>query len=305
MKTLKNIAITVAAISFVLLIAGGSVLVIGGVDTLAELFPEGFWQSLPDLSDFPDIPDVPDTPQVTFPDELDVGVESSDGITTTWEQTLPADGLESLTLNVDAARVSVTTADIPKIKIILKYNNHGTKLQHSLSLSFQAEDAGAKTINFRRWNDTRWDLFRRNLLGQTLSFPTLAIALPRDYTGTLFLNLNACEIAVNASQVSALDAELNACAGEIKEVGGALRVDCNASSLEIFVAQAGGDINIKGNAGNINLRLPKESSYNINQYCNFSEINIDYRKNDNTAQAHDLTLSGAAMNLTVYQSKND
>jgi len=245
MKLMRYIAIFVACASFILLLTGGVLLMRSGPGEIHNWFLGWDW-------------------------------EEAAGERSKTEQTVSLQEARTLSLHVNAAKLTVTTAEAPELQITVLYDAGLFSAKEALTVRDGADTVRVH-IQQRDYGSTGrwvWPSVRGTRITQVM------VTLPQDFTGRMELYTNACKVDAQLDALSGIRVEANACALDIRGISGTLDADVNACDGSFAVRRANGDIRLDGNACQLTLALPRLSNFNVSNSAIFGDSRNTYATGD-------------------------
>ncbi|MDR3345215.1 MAG: hypothetical protein LBT21_06475 [Oscillospiraceae bacterium] len=270
MKLARRIAAVLLILAALLLIVRGAWTIGKGVDNAKEFFYGFIGKEAP-------------------PPPAEDSYSNEDGFITE-TKVIPVSGVETLSLEVNAAQVKLNVAGGSDIIVQAEYNEKNF-IANNVFSAISAN--GTATVSLKQKN-------LEFSLGKTLRQSVLTITLPEKFKGSLNLDFNACAFDGDSGNASSITLSANAAKLELRGIAGSLTASVNACDSGFIVEESAVPITITASACAVKIQLPIQSNYKVSSTLNFGTLKNNYEKNvQRKGNETVINITGNAASFTV------
>jgi len=219
------------------------------------------------------------------------GYSNIDGFVTQTKR-IPLAGVNTISLEIDAAIVSLRTGGSNEIVVEAKY---GEKSFFAENVFIAESKSGTATISFKMKNFV-FSFGERNRNRAS----NITVTIPASFSGNLKLDFNACTVDGVTGNAKSISLGVNAGAINLRGISGSLTASMNASDSSFTVQNPAGNISISLTAGKTVINLPLKSNYRISNSTTAGKFTNNYDSAVNrTGKEFALNATGTAAQIEV------
>ncbi|MDR1410442.1 MAG: hypothetical protein LBJ12_09360 [Oscillospiraceae bacterium] len=203
---------------------------------------------------------------------------------------IPVRGVDTVSLEVDAAQIKLKVGGGSDIVVEAAYNEKNFVVDNAFS-AVRSNGTATISLKLKTLNFT---------IGKSVRRSVLTVTIPEKFKGSLNLHFNACVFDGDSGNASSISLNANAVKLELRGISGSLSAKINAGDSEFYVRGAAGDINITSSACATKINLPAKSNFKVSPKMNAGTCKNNYDdKVERKGKEYALNLTGNAAAFTV------